>query len=208
MSRETLTLWLASWRALEADPPDADLLLRLCERYSEGHRAYHTLNHIHECFQQLASYPSEPDNRGEVEIALWFHDAIYDTQRHDNENLSAAWAADSLERAAVPQQVIANVRDLILTTKHHSSPATPDQALLIDIDLSILGAAPDRFDEYERQIRHEYSWVPEDAYHDARGRVLRQFQDRHLLYTTAHFRKTLEVRARENIARSLRSLGA
>jgi predicted metal-dependent HD superfamily phosphohydrolase len=204
----TLELWLASWRALEADPPDADLFLRLCERYSEGHRAYHTLNHIRECFQQLAGYPLEPDQRGELEIALWFHDAIYDTQRHDNENLSAAWAADSLERAAVPQQVIANVRDLILITKCHSTPATPDQALMIDIDLSILGAAPDRFYEYERQIRHEYSWLPEDAYRDARSRVLREFQDRHLLYTTEHFRKTLEVRARENLARSLRSLRA
>jgi predicted metal-dependent HD superfamily phosphohydrolase len=50
------------------------------------------------------------------------------------------------------------VRDLILATRHDVSPPGGDAALLVDVDLAILGSPAERFDEYERQVRQEYSW--------------------------------------------------
>ena len=83
----------------------------------------------------------------------------------------------------------------------------PDARLLVDVDLSIFGAAKPRFEEYERQIRHEYSWVPEDVFCERRVRILTSFLDRPAIYGTPYYASRLETRARENLRRSLARLG-
>ena len=78
--------------------------------------------------------------------------------------------------------------------------------LVVDIDLSILGASPDRFDEYELQIRAEYAWVDDEAFRSKRRSVLTAFLARPTIFGTAHFRRTLEPGARANLQRSLQRL--
>jgi hypothetical protein len=99
------------------------------------------------------------------------------------------------------------VHQLILATKHNAAPATLDAALLIDVDLAILGAAPGRFDEYERQVRQEYSWVPGFLVRRKRREILEGFLARPHVYFTDHFRARCEARARANLARSIAQLG-
>ncbi len=95
-----------------------------------------------------------------------------------------------------------------IATRHDCTPSGTDAALLVDVDLAILGAAPLRFSEYERQIREEYSWVPFDDYRTARARILAAFLDgRASVYTTASFQH-LEPQARVNLSDSLLSLTA
>ena len=170
-------------------PRDHDLFAQLSAAYAEPHRAYHTAQHIDECLHHLdASGEAAP----EIELALWFHDAIYDPKAHDNEARSAEWAAREVGELA------GTVERLILVTKHHL-PAAEDEKLLTDIDLSILGAPPERFAEYERQIRIEYAWVPEDIYERERAKVLQRFRERKHIYSTTYFRDLLEAQARRNL---------
>ncbi len=195
--------WSQTWTSVGALAPGG-LFEQIRSAYSEPHRAYHTTQHLSECFEHLDHSPLQPSNPAAVELALWFHDAIYDTKAGDNEEKSAKWASEAL--AALPASLVNEVQSLVLVTKHDAAPATRDEELLLDIDLSILGAPTERFDQYESQIRHEFAWVPKDAYSTARSRILRQFDERRVLYATDHFRANLEPQARKNLRRSLEAL--
>jgi predicted metal-dependent HD superfamily phosphohydrolase len=175
-------------------------------RYSEPHRAYHTLQHLEECFgwfEQVRALARQP---GEIAFALFYHDAIYDTHASDNEAQSAKLAADVLGEYVRGDSDAARISSLIMATKHDAAPTDADARLLVDIDLSILGAEPARFDAYERQIRVEYEWVPADQFRTRRGQILQQMLARPTLYGLAFFRDRLEAKARENLARSVAAL--
>jgi predicted metal-dependent HD superfamily phosphohydrolase len=144
----------------------------------------------------------------EVQLALWFHDAIYDTRAQDNEERSARWAAESLSGADAPGEAAARVHALVMVTRHAAVPSGADAELLVDVDLSILGAPEARFAEYERQVRQEYAWVPEAGFRKARARVLESFLARPRIYSTSWFKRRLEERARANLARSIVELSS
>ena len=197
--------WSVAWRLLGARPPEG-LLAALIARYSEPHRFYHTLRHLDECFTALAPAAHLARHLGEVELALWFHDAVYDTRAADNEERSARSAEDALLAAGAGRDVASRVRGLVLSTKHEALPDEGDARLLVDVDLSVLGAPEERFAEYERQVRQEYDWVPDAPFRRARARVLESFLQRSSIYGTDWFAERLEARARENLRRSRRAL--
>ncbi len=206
--RQRLAQWQALWSALGVDPPAAHWFDELQQRYGEPHRAYHTLQHIDESlahFQRVSDLATDPPT---VVAALWFHDVIYEPKQHDNEAASAAWAGRVLQQAGVAAASIAQIQALILYTMHNQIPPAGDAALLVDIDLAILGASPARFAEYETQIRHEYAWVPWATYCSRRAALLQQFLARPLLYQTAYFQEHFAEQARDNLAWSLARLMA
>ncbi len=198
--------WRRLWQELGADPVPAGLYNQLVAAYSEQHRLYHTLQHLRECLAHLEAAASLAPHPAEVELALWFHDAVYDPQRGDNEERSAEWAWRSILAAGLPEDLAQRVQALVLATKGHSASEDADTRLLLDIDLAILGAAPARFDEYEHQVRAEYGHVPEPEYRFARAEVVAAFLARPRVYLTAAFHDALEHRARENLGRSLAAL--
>lgn len=198
--------WSQAWSAWELPTPPG-LLEALLARYAEPHRAYHTRQHLRECFEHLEDARALARALPEIQIALWFHDAIYDPRAQDNEERSAEWASGALLEADVPPAVASRVRALVLATRHAAIPEHADAQLLVDVDLAILGAVPARFSEYEQQIRVEYAWVPDDAFRRARAGVLRGFLSRPHVFGTASFRERLEAPARANLERSLAALG-
>ncbi len=200
-----LASWQRAWNDLGLSAPDV-LYDRLLAAYAEPQRKYHTHQHLVECLETLARSSVRAHHAGEVELALWFHDAIYDVERTDNETRSAAWAEDALFAAGAPAATIERVRGLILATRHASTPASPDEQLLVDIDLAILGANTARFDEYETQVRQEYAWVPTALFRQKRRAILCEFLARPAIYGTLFFHDTLEARARENLQRSIATL--
>jgi predicted metal-dependent HD superfamily phosphohydrolase len=205
---ETVSLarWQAVWRELGAATVDDLLFHQLVASYSEPHCKYHTVQHLDECLAHLDEVRSEAERAGEVELALWFHDAIYDTLRKDNEKRSAEWARESALAGGLSNEQANRVYALILVTMHDALAAGRDAAVLVDVDLSILGAETARFDEYERQIREEYSWVPGPLYRKSRRQILRGFLERERIYSTEYFLARHETRARENLTRSLDGL--
>jgi predicted metal-dependent HD superfamily phosphohydrolase len=195
----------ATWRALGAAPP-RDLFENVVGRYSEPHRRYHTATHLEECFDQLDAVRADAERPGEVELALWFHDAIYDTRRHDNEQRSAEWARSVADDAGLDAAVGKRVAALIMATRHDVTPEGADARVLVDVDLSILGASSTRFDEYERDVRAEYDWVPAPVFRRERRKILERILGRERIYGTQRIRESHEAGARANLTRSLATL--
>ncbi len=135
----------------------------------------------------------------EVEMALWFHDAIYDTKRSDNERRSADWAIAELSAAGASPESTKLVERLVMVTTHDALPQTLDEQFLVDIDLSIIGADDQRFDGFERQVREEYSFVPGFLFRMKRKAILKTFLERERIYSTPHFTALLEGKARRNL---------
>lgn len=179
--------------------PPGSLGAELLAAYSEPTRFYHDSSHIAVCLQLLDRHRSSALRPDEVELALWFHDAIYDTQRSDNEEQSADWARRSLAAARLPLEVIERIAGMIRATKHHDANDS-DTQLLLDIDLSILGEKPEVFARYDEAIRQEFSWVPDETYRAARLRILQSFLARREIFRTAAFQREFEGRARANLA--------
>src|ERR1019366_6589384 len=154
----------------------------------------------------LEVWKGQGERTAEVSIALWFHDAIYHPGAADNELRSAAWAARALGEAYVSSEVGERVFELIMATRHaahRTSVQGIDAELLLDIDLAILGAAPARFQAFERDIRKEYAAVPESVYRSVRRIVLEGFIEREHLYHTIQARELLEAQARLNLQGAL-----
>lgn len=198
--------WAAAWRGLGVEDGRIPSCARIVAAYAEPRRRYHTLAHLRECFERLDLLLPLAERPAELAMAAWFHDAVYDPARPDNEARSAAWARAELTERGVDPAAAARVGESILATRHGGGPPTGDARLLVDADLAILGAARERFEEYERQIREEYAFVPEARYRQGRARILREFADRPYIYATETFRDRYEAAARRNLARSLAKL--
>jgi predicted metal-dependent HD superfamily phosphohydrolase len=198
--------WERTWTRLGAAAPDAALFRELVARYAEPHRKYHTARHLDECFEKFEELRAEALHPEEVEVALWFHDAIYDTRRQDNEAKSAEWAREAAQSANLPVAAGERIHKLILATRHDAVPHEHDEKVLVDVDLSIIGAAPERFDEYESQIREEYAWVPAIVFRSKRRAILKGLLARASIFNTPKFIEAYESRARENLERSVRRL--
>lgn len=195
--------WSALWHKLNLSVPASQVFWGLCDRYSEPHRAYHTLQHLGECLKWFDRACHLAENSAAVELALWFHDAIYDTRRADNEARSTDLAVQVINSVGGGDLLQRSVHDLILATKHDAVPSTMDMGLVVDIDLAILGAEVDRFSQYDAQIRQEYAWVPEDVFCQKRAEILQSFLNRPSIFTTDFFQERLERQAQRNLHRSL-----
>ncbi len=203
--------WAAAWSAL-GRPAPAGLQAELMTAWSESHRHYHDQRHLRECLALWTRWREHSPRAGEVAIALWFHDAIYDPQAKvagSNELNSAAWAARSLVRAGADSDTAQRVHDLVMATQHDAPAAlgaSLDARLLVDIDLSILGSPAERFERYDQDVRKEYAWVPGFRYQEARAQVLQSFLDRPRLYHGEHAVALLEGQARINLAAAMSRL--
>ena len=196
------------WAGLGAREADPALHLQLLACYSEPQRSYHSLQHLGECMRMLQPLRALAEHAAEIELALWFHDAIYDTQRKDNEERSALWLRESAVAAGLPEAAVLRAQAMVLATGHRALPVTPDEKILIDVDLSILGAGPERFKQYEEQVQREYAWIPEPQRRARRKRILLSFLQREFIYSTEAMRQRLESRARANLRASVAALDA
>lgn len=195
--------WHQAWQALGVAAPDDALCSELQRRYAEPQRHYHTMQHLGECLGWFEREKALAEHPGEVALALWFHDAVYDVHAHDNEARSAYWAREALRAAGAGEAAAERVHALVMATCHDAVPEGRDAELLIDIDLSILGAERARFDEYERQVGEEYGFVPAAVRLPRRRAILQRFLDRDAIYATPRMHALLEARARANLQRSI-----
>jgi predicted metal-dependent HD superfamily phosphohydrolase len=196
--------WYSLWRNSISEENRENLgiiFAKLVDRYTESHRHYHTLQHLEECLTNFEKVRTIAEHPEEVELALWFHDAIYDPQRGDNEIESAKWV---LEVAIACHLGVADrIFDLVMATRHDRIPLGIDAQILVDVDLAILGSDRTRFWEYEGQVRREYAWVDDRDFYPQRQRILQSFLDREQIYHTQYFRDDRELSARIDLLASL-----
>jgi predicted metal-dependent HD superfamily phosphohydrolase len=195
--------WTRACMAVGVAPDEADYR-RVRRSWSGMSRHYHTLTHLDACLRELDGARELATRAGEVELALWFHDAIYRSWRRDNEQQSAALAARVLR--AAPADCVDRIRQMVLATSHRDEGFSGDTALVVDIDLSILGQAPETYAQFERAIRREYWWVPRARYVAGRTRLLRSLLERRAIYQHDRFYEMYEQRARASIAAEIERL--
>lgn len=178
---------------------------QLAIAYAQSWRHYHTQIHIEDCLNKFSKIHAIAPYPNEIELALWFHDAVYAPKRHDNEDRSAQWAEHYLHSVGAKPASITRIVELILATKLHEA-SDLSTALLLDIDLSILGASPKTFQTYDAAIRREYRWVPKAQYIKTRSRILQSFLERPSIYRTSHFQNQYEAQAHLNLQAQLKRL--
>jgi predicted metal-dependent HD superfamily phosphohydrolase len=194
-------------KSLISQPIRAELI----RAYSASDRHYHDLRHIEAMLALMDEHRLRLFDPICVEASIWFHDAIYDTHRSDNETRSAALARARLCDSADEDQ-LGRVATMICATSDHRLPDFRDQralgdcALFLDMDLAILGSSQPEFAAYERAVRLEYAWVEEEMWIAGRRRVLEGFLARQSIYASAEFRSAREGLARANIMRALEAL--
>jgi len=180
----------------------------LCSAYGEKHRHYHTAQHITDCLEKLDSVLHLAQGPAEIEIALWFHDAIYDPYKSGNEENSADWACKFLTDNGADSARVERVRAHILATKHQVVVSDSDAQLLVDIDLSILGATETDYAVFEKNVREEYKWVPSLVFRNKRAEILQSFLARPQIYSFQFFRDRYERTARENLRAAIAKLSS
>lgn len=182
--------------------------LRARAAYAQLHRHYHDRRHIDECLAELDWVHGIDDReRRMLRWAILWHDAVYEPGHRDNERRSAKLAQSELSRCGVDSSDVEEVVRLIrLTEKHAVNPGDRLGALMVSIDLSILGADSDRYQAYVSDVRLEYSHVPEKLWRMGRGLVLQRMLDKDVLFPDPEFRTRLEAQARRNMAAEIASL--
>ncbi|MCF7220674.1 HD domain-containing protein [Marilutibacter chinensis] len=195
------------------DLPPAQLE-RLRAAYAEPARAYHNFDHVQEVLRHYRDVAAGPGWRQprEVELAVLYHDAVYEPGRGDNEARSAVFAVEEIGRWQADAGIDAGrVAELIRLTARHggfvpsdfdADPAPDDVRHFLDCDMAILGADPGVFDAYDRGIASEYrGHVPAWLFRLNRRRFVKALLQRERIYLSEFFHQRLEARARANLRR-------
>lgn len=202
----------ARWQQLAATLGVTDALRtatfrQLTAAYEGSGRHYHSLAHIRTLLETVEQHKSLVQELPLVQLAVWFHDAVYNPMRDDNEARSALLAQEFMAKTGLTPAQRQRVTFLIERTKDHTQPqpaTDTDLHLFLDADLQILGAAEADYWQYARQVRQEYRLVPDILYRRGRRQVLEKLLGSAVLYQTPQFRQKLDAAARRNLQAELR----
>ncbi len=202
---------LTAWRDTVPMSAPAGLAARVGEdllaRWSEPHRHYHTVNHLAVVLAVVEEQAGRAEDPTAVRLAAWYHDAIYDPHRVDNEEASAILAESTLPELGVAPERVAEVARLIrLTASHDPIPGDRNGGLLTDADLCVLASPADVYQAYTAAIRREYAHVPDAAFAAGRAAVLNNLLSLPRLFHTPTLRDRWEDTARANMTRELSGL--
>lgn len=183
--------------------------LRVRAAYATPERHYHDERHLDECLRALTNVHCLSEREARLlRWAILWHDAIYEPGLPGNEERSAELAQRELSNCGVDEIDAMEVGRLIrLTERHRAAGDDRIGALMVSIDLSILGSDPLRYRQYVEDVRKEYAHVPDELWQAGRAAVLKRLIDTEPLFADEGFRSALEKQAHENIRWELKTLG-
>jgi predicted metal-dependent HD superfamily phosphohydrolase len=164
----------------------------------EAGRYYHTLDHFEHLLHVLTPHRTKFSDWPVVVLAIAYHDAVYNPLKSNNEEKSAALAEKRLKAIGFPEAGILRCTEFILATKAHA-PGDEEINLFTDADLSVLGAHPESYQQYAKQVRLEYGMYPNFLYKRERKKVLQRFLAMNSIFKTEKFRMQVEGQARTNL---------
>lgn len=205
-TRELRIRWQANFESIIPQPQLESLFEKLSCSYNENARFYHNFTHISACLKHFDAVADKLDSPFLVELALWFHDVVYNPRKTNNEQKSADFAIEALQFSALSQTDLENIHSHILSTMHPAIPHSSDQRFLVDIDLSILAVDANSYDQYKKLVRQEYAFVPNFLYKRGRKKLLKALLLQDRIYHTDYFYEQWEERARENLEREIEAL--
>ncbi|AKV01223.1 hypothetical protein AKJ09_07886 [Labilithrix luteola] len=184
----------------------AGVFEQLSTAYAEPKRHYHGIDHVRQCLVSLDELHGSLRSPAELELAIWFHDAVHSmTPLAQNEERSAELAYASCLRMGIDGGTSHRIATMVRATRNHTLPSTvesgdSDFGIFLDIDLAILGADEVAYARYEKAIREEFAWmVFEGLYRRGRAKVLSRFLARPSVFQHPRMQATYERRARRNI---------
>lgn len=200
--------WLDLFTSLGVDPDKArEEYAKLVENYNEAGRYYHNFDHIGMVFETADAMRHMAEDYTLIEIAIWFHDVVYDPRAKDNEVRSAAYARRVLGEMGLPEEMIERVSDLILATiTHIAQDGDIDAQILLDADLAPLAYDQNVFFEQSDSLRQEFYYIPDEQYSENRVKALRSFLERERIYQTEKMYDALEEKARDNLTQAIKTL--
>jgi predicted metal-dependent HD superfamily phosphohydrolase len=176
-------------------------------RYRRPDRHYHSVRHVRWVLRHVAALSAGVDDLGAVVAAAFFHDAVYDPTRADNEQVSARLADRALTELgwhpARRQRVTAMIE---ATVGHDVEHADRDTRVLLAADLAVLAAEPARYSDYVQAVRREYAQIGDEEWRVGRSTVLRAILDREHVFAPELELRNWEHRARANITAELAML--
>ena len=176
------------------------LFLDLLDRWGEEHRRYHGRTHLLAVLEalDLLCAPATPPRT--VQLAAWFHDAVYRGAAGQDEEDSARLAEERLAHAGLPGADIEEVARLVrLTSDHRPEPGDDDGALLCDADLSVLGGEPEPYARYVAAVREDYAHIGDADFAAGRAAVVRRLLDLDPLFHSERARELWLDAARRNL---------
>jgi len=193
-----------SWAELAGDSPTSRTeWAALVDAWSEPHRRYHDLAHLAAVLGLIGRLGGEATDPTAVRLAAWYHDAVYDPERADNEEISAARAEAGLRGLVPEQQVHEVVRLVLLTAGHDPDPDDRNGAVLCDADLAVLASPPEAYAAYASAIRAEYGHLSDGEFTDGRIAVLEHLLALPRLYRLPAVADAWTQRARANMTAEL-----
>lgn len=194
----------ARWRLVAGDgTASLACWTDLVTRWSEDHRRYHGLGHLLAVLAVVDAHADTATDVSAVRLAGWFHDAVYDPLRSDNEERSAVLAGEVLPGVGSDLPVQQVQRLVLLTVTHEYDEADADAALLCDADLAVLAVPPAAYVGYANAIRAEYAHLSDPDFRTGRSAVLRGLLERPRLYGVPELAAQWEEPARANLAAEL-----
>lgn len=179
---------------------------RLRAAWGAAARRYHGIEHLVDCLRELDRAARVAEVADPAELALWYHDAVYEPGGRACEDRSAALLEADAAALGIAADAAALAIAAVRATAHATpAPSTPVTDLVLDVDLSILGRDALRFMDYEHAIEEEYAPSSLFAFRHARGRFLAGLLARPQIFRTPAFRERYEQRARVQIAQLLAS---
>ncbi len=202
---------LTSWRACLPAAAPADLAARvgadLLAQWREPHRHYHTADHLAAVLAVVDAHRAHAADPDAVRLAAWYHDAVYDPRRVDNEEASAVLAESTLPMLAIPPDRVSEVARLVRqTASHDPSPGDRNGELLTDADLAVLASSPETYAAYTAAVRREYAHVSDAQFTTGRAGVLENLLNLPQLFHIPALRQRWEDQARANLTRELQAL--
>jgi predicted metal-dependent HD superfamily phosphohydrolase len=203
--QDTVDRLLSRWD--ESFPNRLPLGQELIRRYGAVPRVYHDVRHLLAVLERVDELAHEADEPDLVRLAAWYHDAVYDVRRQDNEERSAELAETTLPAYDFAPDEITEVARLVRLTQTHA-PDDKDRngAVLCDADLAVLAGDADEYTNYREAVRVEYRHVGDEDFAAGRARILRELLRLDRLFHTETGQARWEDAARENLRLELAEL--
>lgn len=208
--------FLLQMRAREILRPfkiDQNAPVQLIKAYTERWRTYHNHLHIWQMLELADTLDQSKKTRQRLNLLILYHDVWYKVLRTRgyNELCSIEWAlADiSTSQGFGPTELKRTrqvLRQGIIATIDHSLDKVdpdyvPEVALLLDLDLWILGQDYALFHKYNENVYGEYQPIfSREEFMTGRADWARSFLKRPKIYHTEKFLH-LEEKARQNLSR-------
>ena len=183
---------------IRIDPMIADHLYEGMVLAYSLNRHYHTLDHIEVLLEAIKDFQPRPAERVKLELAIWFHDYVYDPKGFDNELLSMKEFEMFGIRTRMAPKDIKEISNLIMDTRHIYEPVTRLGKIIADVDLKQLSILEER-EKNDQNVRKEYSFLTDGEWVNGRIRFLKGMLNKEHIYHTSEYRGALEDTARHNL---------